>query len=233
MFQPTLDTADGESYKLVSEAGQSVNGHLEPRCRVCRSDVLRPKVNDMLARGCAYAMIARALEDDNVKLDPRDQVTVDSVRNHCSRHFPAQNAAQATYREILERRARENGLDFIEGVATALTPVAYFETVLEKAYESLVNSDTKVDVNTGMAAAARLQAYIDSHTEQADIAQVYVRQNRIIAAIQEFMPPEQHAALMARIEGGAQSEAAAIRQTTEVEEFDPDIGDDDDDDEID
>jgi hypothetical protein len=226
MFQPTLDTAE----LLANKEDQSVNGsHLEPRCRVCRNDALRPKVNDLLARGSSYALIVRALEDDNSKLDPRDRVTVDSVRNHCSRHFPAQNAAQATYREILERRARENGLDFIEGVATALTPVAYFETVLEKAYESLVNSDTKVDVNTGMTAAARLQAYIDSHSEQADIAQIYVQQNRIIAAMLEFVPPEQHAAVIARIDVGTQSEAAADRETTEVEEFDPDIGDDDDD----
>jgi hypothetical protein len=114
MFQPTLDTADGESYKLVSEAAQSVNGHLEPRCRVCRSDVLRPKVNDMLANGSSYAMVLRALEDDNSKLDARDRVTIDSIRNHCARHFPVQNVAKFTYREILERRAKEANVDFVE-----------------------------------------------------------------------------------------------------------------------
>jgi hypothetical protein len=85
-------------------------------------------------------------------------------------------------------------------------------------------------VNTGMA-AGRLQAYIDSHSAQADIAEV--KQNRIIAAIQEFVSPEEIPALMARIEGGAQSEAAADSEPTDVEEFDPDIGDDDDDDEND
>jgi hypothetical protein len=31
----------------------------------------------------------------------RDRVTVDSVRNHAARHFPVQQAARATYREIL------------------------------------------------------------------------------------------------------------------------------------
>ena len=29
---------------------------LEPRCRVCRNDQLRTKVNDMLATGVSYAM---------------------------------------------------------------------------------------------------------------------------------------------------------------------------------
>lgn len=54
---------------------------------------------------------------------------------------------------------RRNGIytqGAVAGVATALTPAAYFETVMVKGYETLVDSDTKVDVNTGMIAAARL-----------------------------------------------------------------------------
>jgi hypothetical protein len=37
--------------------------------------------------------------------------------------------AKATYRDILERRARENAVDFVEGVATALTPIAFLRDV--------------------------------------------------------------------------------------------------------
>jgi hypothetical protein len=96
---------------------------LEPRCRVWRNDVLRAKVNGLLAAGASYAMILRTIEDDNTKLDKRDRVTIDSIRNHTARHFPVQNVAKATYREILERRAKENGVDFVEGVATAITCV--------------------------------------------------------------------------------------------------------------
>lgn len=65
------------------------------------------------------------------------------------------------YRRILERRAQENGVDFVKGVATAITPMAFFETVMAKGYETLVDPDTKVDVNTGMIAAGRLQALIE------------------------------------------------------------------------
>ena len=107
-------------------------------------------------------MILRALRDDNAKLDKPDRVTIDSIRNHTARHFPVQNVAKATYREILERRAQENGVDFVKGVATAITPMAFYETVMVKGYETLVDSDTKVDVNTGMIAAGRLQALIES-----------------------------------------------------------------------
>ena len=52
-----------------------INGfHLEPRCRVCRNDVLRKKVNDMLATGASYAMIVRALAADNAELDKCDRM---------------------------------------------------------------------------------------------------------------------------------------------------------------
>ena len=78
----------------------------EPRCRVCRSDGLSKKVNDMLARGASYAGIVRTLSLENAALDEHDRVTVHSVRNHADRHFPVQNAAKAAYREILGRRAQ-------------------------------------------------------------------------------------------------------------------------------
>ena len=38
-------------------------------------------------------------------------------------------------------------------MATAITPMAFYETVMVKGYETLVDPDTKVDVNTGMIAA--------------------------------------------------------------------------------
>ena len=146
-----------------NELAIRINGlPVEPRCRVCRNDELRRKVNDLLIGGASYAMVLRTLEQDNAKLDQRDRVTIDSIRHHTKRHFPVQNVASATYRAILERRAQENGVDFVNGVATAITPMAFYETVMVKGYETLVDSDTKVDVNTGMVAAARLQALIDS-----------------------------------------------------------------------
>ena len=63
-----------------------------------------------------------------------------------------QNVAKPTYRRILEWRAQENGVDFVKGVATAITPMAFYETVMVKGYGTLVDSDTEVDVNTGIVA---------------------------------------------------------------------------------
>ena len=58
-----------------------------------RNVAVRHKVNDLLATGSSYAMIVRALDVENSDMDVRDRITIDSVRNHCSRHFPVQNGS--------------------------------------------------------------------------------------------------------------------------------------------
>jgi hypothetical protein len=62
--------------------------HLEPWCRICRNDQVRTKVNDLLATRASYAMVLRALGNDDAKLHKRNRVTIDSIRNHTARHFP-------------------------------------------------------------------------------------------------------------------------------------------------
>ena len=145
----------------VDDAGvdSAVAALVKPQVQLVRWDPLRGKVR---ARGA-----------DNV--DDWNRITLDSIRTHCGRHFPVQRVAKATYWDILKRRAGENRIDFIEGVATALTPIAFFETVMVRSYENLVDSDTRVDVNTGIVAASRLQAVIGSRDYSIDIAEMVAR----------------------------------------------------------
>ena len=186
---------------LESSALVPCNGfHLEPRCRVCRNDQVRKKVNDMLATGASYAMVLRALAADNADLDKCDRVTVDSIRNHCGRHFPVQSFARATYREILERRAKANSVDFVDGVATAITPIAFYETVMVKSYETLVDSNTKVDVNAGMVAAGRLQSLIDSRDYGREIAELRFQLGQIIGAVRSVVPQSMWAEIIRQLD---------------------------------
>lgn len=157
----------------------------EPRCHVCRTDSIREKVNDLLARGASYAQIARAVRGDGV-----GEVSLDSVRNHAARHFPVQNAAQATYREIVERRAAQVGLDFIDGVSTAVTPMAFYETLMVKGYEQMVQDGAEVSIETALRAADKLQALAGVRDHEDEILDVHVRQNRIIDAIRRFVPED-------------------------------------------
>lgn len=83
--------------------------------------------------------------------------------------------AKRTYRDILERRARENAVDFVERVATAHTPTAFFETFVVKSYKTLGDSYTRVDVNTDIVAASRLQAVIGPRDYSIDIAKMVAR----------------------------------------------------------
>jgi len=169
-------------------------------------------------------MVLRALEQDNAKLNERDRVTIDSIRHHTRRHFPVQNVARATYRAILERRAKENGVDFVKGVVTAITPMALYETVMVKGYETLVDSDTKVDVNTGMIAAGRLQALIESRAGGTRIADLMMQMGRIIDAIHSSVPEELWPEILRKIDGpvAADTPADEIEDGDDAEdEYDP------------
>jgi hypothetical protein len=183
------------------------------------NDLVRKKVNDLLASGASYAMILRALRDDNAELDKPDRVTVDSIRNHTARHFPVQNVAKATYREILERRAQANGVDFAEGVATAITPLAFLETVMVKSYETLVDSDTKVDVNTGIMAAGRLQSLRDSRDYDHELLVMKVQMAAICAAVKSTVPQSMWGEIIEKLD-----EAEQHSEVLDVEEgaFDDD-----------
>ena len=176
------------------------NIHLEPRCRVCRNDDMRKKVNSLLANGLSYAGIVRAVEADNAALAPCDRVTIDSVRNHTRRHFPVQDAAKATYRQILERRAEQNGIDFVNGVATALTPVAFFEIVMLKAFESLIDPDTAVDVTAGMIAAGKLHALLPARDGESDLARLKAQVAQIGEAVRAAVPQEMWADIVAKLD---------------------------------
>ena len=168
---------------------------------MCRNDEMRRKVNHLLSTGASYAHILRTLAAENDKLDARDRVTIDSVRHHSRRHFPVQNVARSTYRQILEQRAQENGVDFVNGVATAITPMAFFDTVMVRGYETLVDPDTKVDVNTAMIAAGRLQAMIDSRAGRTSMAEILFKMDRIINAIHDTVPEELWPEILRKIDG--------------------------------
>ena len=196
--------------------------YLEPRCHVCRNDDVRKRVNDLLASGTSYAMTRRALGGD------AGDVTSDSIRRHAERHFPVQNAARATYREILERRARENGVDFINGVATAVTPMALLETIMVKGYENLVDPDTAVDVKTGMLAACRLQEMIDSHADQADWASTQAEMGRIVEVVRTFIPSERWPEVQAAVRGDAPIRKPGAQEVQGIEMVDIDDGSDED-----
>lgn len=208
----------GETFGSIALPALLKEMRIEPRCRICRNDYVRKKVNEMLAVGTSYAMILRAVKEDNAKLEKPDRITIDSIRNHTQRHFPVQNVAKATYRAILEQRAKENGVDFVNGVATAVTPMAFFQTVMTKGYETLTDSETKVDVNTGMIAAGRLQAMLDSRASGASMAEMLVEMNQIINAVKSTVPESMWPEIVRKLRG---EDGASQPSADDGDIFDP------------
>jgi hypothetical protein len=97
-------------------------------------------------------------------------------------------------------------------------------------------SDTKVDVNTAMVAASRLQALIDARAGQPDVVDFWVKTNRIIAAVKSMLPESSWPELVRRIEGDAPANPQHHRIGTvhdADEEYAPRQFADTDDDEVD
>src|SRR6478609_5504835 len=122
----------------VSATGESVElpaflhlFPLEPRCRVCRNDRLRTKVNDMLTTGVSYAMILRALQKDNDQLDtPTASPSIRSAttppatsRCRTSRRPPTAHpgaAGAGERRRLRQGRGQRNSQDLWIGVSRDL-----------------------------------------------------------------------------------------------------------------
>ena len=132
--------------------------------------------------------------------------------------------AKATYREILERRARENGVDFVNGVAIAITPIAFYETVVAKAYQTLVDEDTVVSVEQGAYAAKQLHELSRQDAGVEKMAEMHVQMNRIVKVMREVIPARYHQAILDVLEGKEPALMREIEHADDVEEFDP--GDD-------
>ena len=128
-----------------------------------------------------------------------------------------QQTAHAAYREILERRARENQVDFVEGVATALTPLALYEVVMAKAFRTLVDDGTEVSVETGLRAAEKLQSVLDGRERGTDVLELKVQLGRIGEAVRAVVPQEMWAAIVEKLEefgaapGGARRRGGRLR----------------------
>jgi hypothetical protein len=69
-----------------------------------------------------------------------------------------------------------------------------------KSYETLVDSDTKADVNTGIVAAGRLQSLIDSRDHSIDIAEMRVQVGKIAEAVRSVVPQQMWGAIIEKLE---------------------------------
>ncbi len=212
---------------------------IEPRCRVCRRPDVRVRVNEMLAGGYSLAAILDTLQPVNASLPHKSQITADSLHKHKVKHFNLARPAAALWRRILEQHAAESAA-FESGVVSLLTPAAFFTTMMQRGFETMINEATTVSVDQGFAAARELGKLVPQGDDELRWARAHAQLNRVLAAFKE-LPLEFREAVLAKVEGRpgppptSGGRLAVIEDggvTTDVEEYDPlDGGDDDFDDE--
>lgn len=198
---------------------------VDKRCRIC-SGAASHSVNMMLAHGMTYADILIALEPVNELLPVDRRITVHMVNFHARKHFPIEAAAQAAYRKVVEARAKEAGKDFVMGVNGALTPIAYLDIVMRKGFETLVDNNTKVEVETGMKAARDLQALTKDDQASADVAELMLKLNILVEAVKTSVPEELWPMILAKIEGREDVIDVEVDDAVGYDPGDPDFGDD-------
>jgi hypothetical protein len=106
-------------------------------------------------------------------------------------------------------------------VATALTPLAFYEVVMNKAFRSLVDDRTEVSVETGLRAAEKLQSVLDKGDKGTDMAEVIVQVHRITDAVRSTVPEEMWGEIVEKLE--------ELEQHPEAVDVGTDSFDDDDD----
>ncbi len=77
-----------------------------------------------------------------------------------------------------------------------------------KSYENLVDSDTRVDVNTGIVAASRLQSLIDSRDYDHELLVMKVQMASICAAVRSTVPQEMWGETIEKLDEAEQHQEA-------------------------
>lgn len=215
-------------------AGKLYTFNPETRCRVCQSQDSQDLVNTLLAHGLTYSAILKCLKPVNAARRKNAQITKASLYWHQKNHFNTQEPARAIYRQIMEERAKEHELNFVEGMTTAVNAMSYLETMMVKGYKKLTDDNfDNVSVTDGMAAAVKLHELTRKDAGLAEAAKAMNEMNRIIAAVKEVVPERYFNAILARLESG-DNNIIDIERVEEIEEdddddaFDPTVDDDED-----
>lgn len=194
----------------------------EPRCRVCRDEEVRTLVNKLLAHGMTLRDINDVIAPMNRKRPVRERINLNNIREHRKRHFDVQAPANAVYRKIIEQRAAELNLDYEHGIGTAITHLAYLDTMIAKGYANLIKEDTVVSYKDGLEASTKRDQLTRQDAGQVEQARIMAEMDRVIAVVKEVCTPEQLAIMGARLNQDPSSPTPVMSQRQPEEDDDDD-----------
>lgn len=209
------------------------------KCRICQTEGATEVCNKMLTYGATHQDIMNVLEPLNLRRPKGEKITLNSIGHHARNHFPLEEAANAVYRKLIEKRAAEAERDFINGVGGAVTALGFLDVVVQKGFENLVKEDVVVSPDTAVRAAkelASIEAQRDN--DDQDIASIMVKMDEVIRAVREEADPETWERIRSRLSGEPAPARPAnygaiegeIDDTPGFDPGDPDLNDMEDDD---
>jgi hypothetical protein len=209
----TLDQAVIDEIEKYRDDGDlDFDEKCEPRCHICAEQESRELVNTLITAGltnreitdkCRSINRRRAKEDDDRIIDAR------KVWSHRRNHYDTDRTA----REIIERRAQERGIDYINGTGHAITPYATIEAVMVKGMQKAILPDEGgviPSVKETLDAATRLHDLTARDAGSQRMADIMATMDRIISAADKFVPDGQKEAFLAEVEGRQLSKPLAV-----------------------
>lgn len=215
-----IDKAVEEEILALSEDQRVDLFRPAAQCRICQTEGATSVTNKMLSYGATHQDILDVLQPLNLRRPKNEPITLNVIGHHARNHFPLEEAANAVYRKLIEKRAAEAEKDFINGVGGAVTALGFLDVVVQKGYENLVEEDVIVGVDTAIRAAkelATIEAQRDSNDN--DIADVMVKMDQVIKAVRDVVPEEMWDQIAARIQGQAPEDRDQHVIEAEVEDY--------------
>lgn len=158
----------------------------EPRCLVCNSPA-RIKVDKLLVAGFSNTSVAQELMESDENFSDKNIDTVrKNVERHSKTHLDIRNRG---VREIVERRAREQGILVDSAIGQITSGRALLDILIAKATEQAGNPDSKVHYRDAIEAVKMLE-----DVQKAEyVYQLEVLQKQVWAisqAVKEKVPHE-------------------------------------------
>lgn len=217
---------DGTTYRYAPE----------PRCRVCSADdprkdlrngrAVKEMVELLLAApkkvAQIHAQIAPLMED----WPPKSRITDKSIRTHLHKHMPWDRRA---FRLMAEHWAAKKGLSVMDASERMmLTEEAWLQATTETGYQNLIAGNMTPnwsEVQKAWERFSELQRQIDGEYSSVELlAELEI----IIQTIREFVPPDQWATVLGRIEQKKQMAKIGNKRYIDAEVIDADLIEEDD-----
>ena len=124
---------------------------------------------------------------------------------------------------ILKKRQERIQQDVEEGVETFLDAAGYAETLMNKAFQSVVSGESRVSPALGLSAARTLHEIVRDEEGQENATQALYQLQKILGAVRAVVPAELWPAIIKHMDTGEVEE-----DQSEIEEVDVDDNEDED-----